>query len=163
MQTQIYRPQYWQAIVPMIGGWIGLIFLFVNFGTGEISPPNWSIGTLFLLFLSAGGAFGGLVIVFAIATGRLHLKLESDAWESVMLWEPTRYRWDECSEFRLEHSELDEYGNSRGSPSLVCDVTREGKTETLGPENTYGMNLEELCDVMNQYRTAALRTASSSR
>ena len=156
MQPQIYRPEYWQAIVPMIGGLIGLFILFVNFSTGEISPPNWRMGSVFFFFLSAGGALGGLVIVFAIATGRIHLKLESEAWESIMLWEPTRYRWDECSEFRLEHSGFDEYGNPVGSPSLLCDVTRDGKTETLGPENTYGMDLEELCDIMNQYRSAAV-------
>jgi hypothetical protein len=109
----------------------------------------------------AVAGFFGLTALLAAAMlvyGHANLRLAEDGFVLGRLWRDAAYRWTDVSPFGIV--------SIRGSRRVAFDVARDrGLLATLARKqfgvsailpDSYGMKAEELADLMNAWRTAAL-------
>ena len=163
--TQAFKPSYVTALAVFVGSLVTFGFLII--GTG-FDPTQMRPTGLAFIWIAGFSTLGGLAMTMAIATDRIHLQLDDDGWESLLLWGRQRHLWTNCGPFRVDQpgAGLESHGTDKGH--VVCDLVpgAPGQKKNLhnpdapaapvGPENNYGMKPQDLADLMNRYRDAAL-------
>jgi len=152
------RPSPWKWAL------IGLVFLALAVGMALLyaASPQESSGESLLLVGSLVGFFGlgALASFWMLLPNSAYLLLTPAGFTIRTLLKRKEYRWREVEEFHA--------ATFRGTPWVVFTLSREGKVNlpetslrglnkalSEGDDNlpdTYGMNAEELAELMNQWR-----------
>jgi len=153
---------------PSLGGAI-LVLLgsaaFVAIGLLAMPDGTWR-KYLCVGFFSLGTLAGVLSCVETV-TGRSSLILDPAGWQVRDLFGVKVHRWADCGPFYVFEFRHPWYVSHR---QVVCDPVEaeNGSPDSLknkigrmlkkkGPGTNYGMNPQDLADLMNRYREAALR------
>lgn len=117
--------------------------------------------------VAVAGFFGltSLLAALLCVYGHANVRLAEDGFVVGRLWRDAPYRWTDVSPFRV----IAIRGNRRVAFDTAEDrgilanlARRQFGASTILPDS-YGMKAEELADLLNAWRSAALERADSSR
>lgn len=147
MATRVLRPSRLKTV-----GWFAACTVFAAIGVLMISAGQ-------LVGLLTAGFFGLGVIVFGalLLPNSAYLRLGPDGFTVCSLFRAHSYRWSDVGPFSVDRVGLnrmvvfnysDDY---RGSPRLRRVAAAMAGYEGALPDS-YGMKLEDLADLLNEYR-----------
>lgn len=114
--------------------------------------------------LAVAGFFGltALLAVAMLVYGHANLRLAEDGFAVGRIWRDAAYRWTDVSPFEI----VSIHGSGRvgfdvpGDHGILANLARKQFGASAILPDSYGMKAEELADLMNAWRTAALNPAA---